>query len=226
MKTFKWQCPYCDKKYKLQKWVDQHTCKEKERSEEIKTFHGQRAFEYYRMWNSANHRKTHALEHFITSSYYTSFINLSKFVKRVAMPAPETYIKLMVERNMQPNMWVNDHSYKYYMEYIDRRMSPKDQAAISIKTIERVCAMMEVETDKFFDEVDAGAFIQFVIQRRLSPWIMYNSPKCRAFMQNEMSDTQRAIVTNICPPHDWKRTFNKRPKDVKYMKDVISVLEI
>lgn len=225
MKTFKFQCPFCDKKYKVEKAFMKHTCDEMVRAEEIKTPAGQRAYHYYSQWNQMRGFAIPPEGTFITSTYYKAFQRFGGFVDKAQLPAPKEYIKLMVKKTLPPSAWTDILAYKHYMNHMDKRMSPQKQASIAVDTIFDYCeANGNIPTDDFFDHINPNEFVQYVVKRKLSPWILFNSKKFISYYSDKMSIHNRHTFDEMYSPSEWSYKFKDNAETVAEMKELVAEL--
>lgn len=226
MRSYKYQCSYCDKKYKQEVAFYNHDCEQKIRSDEIKTPSGQRAYDYYQEWMDAKGYHRAGITTFIESHYYKAFIRFSIFARKVNLPLPKEYIRVMVEHTMQPTMWTDNKAYKYYIEYLDRRVSPKKQAKLSANTILSFCDKNQIDTSEFFDYIVPNELLQFIIGRHLSPWFLLNSERFRKYYTDVFSDAHIDMFDDIHSLTQWSVKFAKHPKEVKYIKQMVLELDL
>ena len=71
-------CTFCGKHYQRETAYMKHECKQMKRDAQIKTPIGQAAYSYYSKWMRAHRKMIPAIENFMTSKYYTSFIKFAE----------------------------------------------------------------------------------------------------------------------------------------------------
>lgn len=227
MKTYQFQCPFCDKKYKIESRFLAHECDEMIRAEEIKTPAGQRAYLYYSEWNAMRGFKVPSEGSFITSTYYKAFQRFGGFIDKVQLPAPKEYIRVMVKKQLMPPLWTDNLAYKHYIDHMDRRMSPIKQAEISINTIFDYCEDNGIDdTGEFFEHIPSNEFLQCIVRRQLSPWILFNSPKFWTYYKDVMTIHGRHTFDGIHSPTDWAERFKKDPKTKAEIKKLVVELDL
>jgi len=226
MRPFKFRCPYCDKRYKNEKFFDAHTCKEMIRSEQASTIEGQRAFAYFQEWNKLRGRRILSLDQFIAAPTYNSFFVFDSFSRKVDLPNIKLYMKIMVEKDLQPSIWVNDIAYSYYIDYMDKRVGSNQQASITVDSIFDWCEVNDINSSDFFDYIPPNNLIKMILKRRLSPWILFNSKKFEIYYKNKLSSEQRKILDNIHSPSAWKNKFSKRQQEVTNMEKVVNEMQL
>lgn len=196
------------------------------RDEEFRTPIGQAAWHFYQEWMKAYRRQVPRSSAFLNSKFYSSFIRFAKFVKRVHLPDPKTFIVLMKEKDISPSIWNNDQVYAIYLEFLDRKGDPKKQAQITIDTLFDLAEAAKCDVSDVFTVLTPSEVIQLLRERRLSPWILLNSEKFRLFFADCVSPEERIIMESIIRPNYWAEKFQSRPEDRQLMKTYVSELNL
>ena len=223
-----YQCHYCGKKYKREEAFIKHKCKTMEREETLRTPSGQAAWHFYQDWMRLQHKRVPDDRAFLKSRFYESFNRFAKFVKKVDLPTPQTFLKLMVQKDYPPYMWLMDEVYTEYMEYLYYKIPPQQHADITVDTLLKIADAAECDVSEVFDILNPSEVIEFVKQRKLSPWILLNSSKFFQFLvgTKKKNAEQYIILETMIRPKYWATRFQKRPDIVKFMKKVVAGLEL
>ena len=223
-----YQCHYCNKKYKTETRFLQHRCKMMDREEALRTPEGQAAWSYYQDWLRLQHRRVPDDRAFLKSRYYESLNRFAKFVKKVDLPTPQTFIKLMVQRDYPPTMWLIDEVYTEYMEHLYYKIPPQQHAEITTETLLKIADAADCDVSEVFDILNPSEMIEFVKQRKLSPWILLNSSKFFKFLVETKKENveQYIILESLIRPKYWAKRFEKRPDIVEFMKKIVAGLEL
>jgi hypothetical protein len=180
-----------------------HECKQMKREAELKTPEGQSAFNYYQTWMRLKRRHSFSSTSFLASNYFRTFINFVKFTKQVKLPLPDTFIKLMVQRDFPPTMWTNDEVYSQYIGFLDSNIDPMNQVAMSISTLLDYADKQEIDISDIFEAINPNELIQMIRIRRLSPWLVLFSQKFKQMWVNRLSDEQQSIMESLIRPEYW-----------------------
>ena len=204
-----------------------HNCKEMKRDAEFRTPVGQAAWSFYKLWMTANRKKTPHSSTFLTSYYYTAFIKFSKFVHATKIPDVDSYIRIMSTDDIAPTLWTMDQAYQLYINWMDRKELPQKHAAITVETLFQLCDEYEIEhVGDIFDHVEPNDIIQLLRQRRLSPWILLKSSKFKHFFVDVCSNEERLIMETIIRPKYWGTKFAENPDEVARMKTYVAELSL
>ena len=225
MKTFQFQCNYCDRKYKKEHFFIAHECDQMIRTKVAKTPMGMRMYDYYSKWNSIRGHKVPPLSTFITSQYYKSFERFDMFVNKSGITSPIEYIKVMHKGTLPPTMWTNHLAYKHFIDYMDNKMPPMKQVGITVDNIFHLCREYDLtDTADLFDVITPNKFIQSVVKRQLSPWFLFNSKKFRNFYKHEMSTHNRTTFDELYSPAEWGEKFRTNKSTVAKILPIIGEL--
>ncbi len=226
MKEKRFQCTFCEQRFHLETRFMKHRCKQMQRDEEFRTTNGQAAWQHYQKWMKAYRRTVPKSSAFLHSKFYNSFIRFAKFVKKVHLPDPELFIKLMKDKEISPTIWHDDQVYALYLEFLDRRAPPIKQAQITINTLFDFATERECDVSDIFNVLTSNEVIHLLRQRRLSPWILLNSTKFTQFFINNVVGEERIIMESIIRPDYWSEKFSTCPEDVERMKLYVAELSL
>lgn len=196
------------------------------RDEEFRTPVGQAAWSYYQRWMKEHRRVVPRAESFIQSKFYNSFMRFAEFAQKVQLPDPESFIWLMKEKDMPPSIWVNDQVYTAYLEFLDRKATPLARAKTTINTLFKLAEEHKVEIHDVFTVLDPTEVIDLLRERRISPWILLNSPKFTRFFIDVCSAEQRLIVEAIIRPAYWSTQFQSYPDVRTKMEEMVKELSL
>ena len=129
-----------------------HHCKQMKRDEEFRSVTGQQAWAFYQNWMKAYRRMVPA-KSFIHSKYFNSFIRFAEFSNKLKLPDTKAFIWLMKEKDISPTIWTNDQVYSMYLEFMDRKVSPKRHAEITINTLFDLAEEHNCEVSELFDNL-------------------------------------------------------------------------
>lgn len=220
------KCRFCGKQFVREHNYLAHKCKEMKRDEELRTPQGQTALNYYQLWMRTMKRNPPSASAFLTSRYYRTFMNFVEFSRNVDLPKPEKFIWLMVQKDLPPTIWTTDDAYTTYLEFLDRKTSPMDQASMSIETLISVADRKEIPICDVFGVLTAQDIIHMLRTRRLSPWLLLFSKKFKHLFANETNIDQRLIIENLVRPEYWGDKMEEHADTVKTIKMLVAEMGI
>lgn len=222
----KFKCKYCGKQYVSETYYLNHTCKEMLRDEELRTPAGQTALNYYQLWMRTMKRNPPSASAFLTSRYFRTFANFVQFSKAVDLPKPEKFIWLMVQKDYPPTIWTNDEVYTTYLEFLDRKVAPIEQASMSIDTLLAIADRTEVPIGDVFTVLNAQDVIHMLRTRRLSAWLLLFSKKFKHMLVSDTTTEQRLIIENLIRPEYWGDKLEENAEAVKTIKMLVGEMGI
>lgn len=225
MKEKPYECSFCGTTFVNESRYLKHKCEKMKRYEDIKSPIGQAAFMLYQLWFTTKKKTAPSVETFLISKYYKSFIRFADFVKKLKITEPELFIRMMNEKNILPAHWTMDEMYAYYLEYLDRRLSPKRQAGITIRTIEKIADAAECDPGEIFAVLTAGDVIQLIRERKFSPWVLLRSRKFLTMVEL-MTTEEQHILEGLVRAEYWKQKFQSKREVKEYMDKLVKELNL
>lgn len=219
-------CKFCTKGFTSETLYLRHKCKEMKKHEEFQSPIGQAALGYYQRWMRVMKRNPPAGAAFMSSRYYRTFINFAIFVAKVSLPTPDKFIWLMHEKDFPPTMWTNDAAYTQYIEFLDRKATPMDQATVSIRTLLNIADTHAVDIADVFTVIKPMELMHMIRTRQLSPWLLLHSKKFKMFFRDNMTDEQRIIMEALINPDYWGEQFEDKPEDVEKIRSYTTEMGI
>lgn len=202
-----------------------HTCRPKQRLDQMKTPLGQAAYLFYAKWMFATKRSVPTRETFMNSKFYESFIRFAKFIKSVRIPEPEIYIQVMKSKDLQPAMWTMDDAYGFYLEHVEFHMDPKTSIRITSSVLSDLADEYECDIPEVFIKVPPSETIQLIRERKLSPWVLLKSTKFKVFLST-LNSEQMEMIEALINSTFWKRRFLDNPNVVLFVKQCNDILGI
>lgn len=219
------ECKHCGTRYVREAAFLAHECEEMKRQAIMQTMVGQRAFGIYSKWLTQKHGRPPAVASFMTSKFFNQFVTVAKFIKAVKITEVDVFLRMAIEDDLPPSMWVQDVVYSKFLQYMQQRVPAKEQMRITVNTLCELADIFECDTGDVFDHLSAGELAQILRERKLSPWILMFSGKFKSFLVNCPEDAQ-TMLSDLVKPMYWKMKFEKAPSDVSYAKAIVKELGI
>lgn len=219
------ECTYCHKTYTQEDKFLKHRCKTMERIEDQNTIIGQTAYKQYCLWMKLYKRNEPKLETFLQSKFYGTFMKFAEYTIQLKLPDVEMFIKLMIDKDFSPFLWMNDKVYVMYLEHLDRRSTPIKQASITCTTLINLADDYNLDVSEVFSIVTVSEVLQLLRERKLSPWILLTSNKFKQFLISSTPEEQKLLEDLIRPVY-WKVKFANNPTAVQTMKQIVAELGI
>ena len=208
------ECKYCLQKFARESNYNKHQCEQMVKAKIMRMPVGVSAYEYYCLWFKQKGYRIRNKEEFMDSRSFKSFINFSKFARKMAIPAIEKYIELMVELDIHPKDWSNRAVYDHYINNLDLNLTADEQFDISMATIYELARIYDCETSEVFLFMEPADIIKIVQAKKLSPWFLLNSVQFLNFISRQLTREQRILLDKYINSPKWEKEFKKYPKRV------------
>lgn len=221
-----WECKHCHKKFLNERNFMKHQCTKMVRSVEIQSIIGQQAYGLYKIWLEKQRKKAPQVETFISSAYYTSFINFANWVRETGVPDPAKYVEQMIHHKISPALWRRNEAYQYYLEYVDQRSDPYEQAQITVETVQALAEGCECKPGEIFSKFKVGEILELAQQRRLSPWLLFCSSKFKEWVHGLDEHERNFFMQGIGITYWSGRLERAAPDTIKNLKEIAGALGI
>ena len=162
---------------------------------------------------------------FLRSASFPHFVKLIRFGRETHVPDLVLYLKIMVAAERRPNTWINDHSYRLFLEIMNSQAAAPDMIEISAKTIQALAEKNEMGVPAYVLLMGVGEMLQLMRQRRLSPWIILNSDLFKRKIQ-ESTPEEKEVIARLIDADYWTITMRDNGSALSLARRVSGVLEI
>jgi hypothetical protein len=210
-----WKCQYCGKVLANETYYMKHSCREKQRAEELATPIGQAAYMFYCDWMKAYKRKAPSADTFATSRYYATFVEFAKHVKKLNIGNPSKFVEIMCQKDLSPMLWRRDQCYSMYLEWMDKSQDPLEQVKVSIETLIDIAEREEVKIfSDIFIHMGVRQISEQIRLRKLSPWFLFCSRKFSEYLKS-LSKEESLELSAIINPAYWTTKLQENKNLVK-----------
>ena len=207
----KWHCDYCVRDFTFERAFMNHTCKEKQRAEELRSPIGQAAYAHYSEWMRVQRHTVPPIETFAESKFYSTFIRFADHAKKTNLPDVSSFIKLMVESGkVPPGLWCRDNVYSMYLQAYDAAVTPEKQFLRGIDELIALATELKVELKDVFPAIGCTTLIELVAKRKLTAWILLASDQFKAYLLSLEPEEKSALASAINVPAAIER-FRQEP---------------
>ncbi|TFH09871.1 MAG: hypothetical protein E4H14_03640 [Candidatus Thorarchaeota archaeon] len=224
--TPRFTCQWCHHVFVREDRYLAHECKQMKRMAELKTPTGQAAWQFYQTWMKKQGRMPPPASSFLSSKYYRTFINFTKFAKNTNLPTPEKFIWLMLQKDYPPVLWCNDEVYTMYLEFLDYKTTPIEQVKLSIETLLIYADKHEVDIKESFEKLLPTEVIHMVRTRQLSPWLLLFCPSFKKMFKERVSPEQKIILEMLIRADHWSKQFETHADTIEKIKHYVQELRL
>jgi hypothetical protein len=203
-----------------------HECTQMRRNKDIQSIEGRMAYGLYMHWMQKQKRQGPSVDTFLVSAYYTSFTKFAEWVRATGIPEPEKYVELMIDAKISPTNWRRTEAYLIYLEYADKIAKPITQAMTSISTLAALAEMLECDINQVFDYYNAGQIGDLIIQRRLSPYLLFCSKVFQKWT-SKLDPHDRSNLMQSIGIDWWSVRLERVPEaEIKEIRELIEMSEL
>jgi hypothetical protein len=220
------ECVYCGTKFLTKENLEEHSCREKERFDQLETTAGMMAFMCYQIWFKARGFRPPEKRAFVSSPLYTAFFRYVKYRGKMGIPDDKIYIGIMAEENILPQHWYNDDIYRFAMKKFDGEFDPKVHVRITLVTLDKLARKFDCEISEVFDHLRPSDTIKLIQSRNFSPWVLLLSPRFKKYLHEETTKEERMMISNAMNIKHWKLMFKIKKNKVPETKNYIDQLNL
>lgn len=215
-----WECDHCGKRFVKEAGYNKHKCDMMERAEFLETRRGKFALSVYNAFMTCKKKQKQTKQVFMESKYYNAILKFVEFYYSAMLPDMYDYVDFCCnELDLLPQFWVRNDVYETYINEFDSRITPLEQADITLKHIGGLSNQVECEVHEVFDYMDVSDITRFIQSRRWSPWVLLSSKSFAAYL--EQCNQYEAIVLGAMINEDiWSERFRKMPKALKTIQNL------
>lgn len=217
-----YECKFCHKKFSSERIFMRHECTEMIRNKEIQTAAGQMAYGMYKIWMEKQRRKPPSIIVFMTSSYYSAFLNTVSWIKETGISDTELFITVMIKEKISPSLWRREEAYKLFLDFIDKKVDPMTQVINSIEFLIQLADDMDVSIESVFKNRQCGDILKYINKRKLSPWFLLCSKSFKEWAESLNVNEVQMLKNNIGISY-WSIRLSNEVDSVKEIKSTISL---
>lgn len=188
-----WVCGYCSRAFVVETAFMSHRCREKIRTEQLRSGVGQSAYAHYVEWMKLKKHTPPPIETFAESKFYSTFIKFAEYAASTHIPNIKNFIRIMVEHSVLPALWSRDNTYAMYLQWYDAAYPPEVQVEESVTLILDICDDAKCQPSQVFKMLSSTELYELIRKRKLSPWFLLSSKVFRDHL-NTLQDDERDLI--------------------------------
>lgn len=220
------ECSFCGKEFKREKSFLEHTCEQRTRHEAMRNdLTTKTAFRFYETWMRLQRRTVQNTTSFLKSKHFKAFVEFASFVKRVKLVDVEMYIRMMINKRIQPQYWISNKCFSMYLTYVDHKKTPMQHAKITINTLMNIAEAANCDVSEVFNVLTPQETVFLIQQRKLSLWVLLRSKKFKSMILT-LDDDERETIEELLQPETWINKFQQHHAAAETMKKLVTELGI
>lgn len=215
LESKQYTCEYCNKKFAREESLANHDCEIKERYKLLKTNSGKLAFNDYSYWLKKKKKIIKDVDTFVRSRFFNSFINLQSFFSEKGIPDRELYIDFVSSKNLIPYIWSTNIVYDSFIEYYDQHVDDDKKIKITLKTIRKLCKILECKPSELFQNLLPSEIGRLVYQRNIDKDFLILSEKFNDYMYKLKNNSQFLLLESILSDPTGRRKSKETKEKIK-----------
>lgn len=231
-KASHFHCHYCLKNFTSENIFTKHVCKNRTKALEFASPVGQSAFAFYNDWMAARKFTRQTGDAFLSSKLFSCFVKFAKFVKESNIANPDRYLRIMVEKNLQPPLWCRNESYKFYLESFDKNEDPIEELQNTINFLIKLCNDENVLTPtgdadltNIAGHLGSQRIINYIRNKSITPWIIFIAESFKHFIRNLDAEHLKNLNSTINIDY-WAQKISGSKKTVEEIKMITAGLKM
>ena len=132
----------------------------------------------------------------------------------------------MTTKDYPPTLWTSNDVYVIYIEFLDMRATPMEQALLSIDTLLAYADTHKIPIATVFDHMSIADAIHLLYVRKLSPWLLLMSKTFKHAITQRATSEQHVMLESLVRPDYWPGQFELHPTEVSSIKLLVSEMGI
>lgn len=224
----KFRCRFCKKEFSRESTLSRHICEKKRRWNQKDEKPVRLAFQaWLRFMQSfqTNKRNPYEYEDFMNSSLYISFCKYGRHLDKLNAINPSEYTDFLIKYEIKLADWTKDYPYETYMKEKIINESPNSGVERSIKILEKWANDNDSEVVDFFSKVSPNQVVHWIINGRISPWMIFCSSKSDKLFER-MSREQVDFVNEFIDIKRWKTKIMRERNEVEEIRKLFEEIGV
>ena len=217
-------CEFCKRSFAKEISLVSHSCEKKRRWFTKDEPHVRMAFlawnQFYTLSSIGKKSEHLSYLNFMNSRYYTAFVKFGKHLRDLNPIDPEKFIEYVIKNNIPIDKWTHDFVYEQYVRERVRKESPENALERNIKLMNEWATDQNEKWYDFFRKVNTNQAVAWIMNGRISPWILYNVDSALDFFERCTAE-QVDIIKKHAPLGPWKIKFNKNKDSCSFIRTTL-----
>jgi len=217
-------CEFCKREFKQSGAFVTHVCEQKRRWNDKDEPVSRIAFQCWLDFMSRNSisKKQRTFQEFMKSPYYIAFKKLALYCINVKCSNPLQYLAWLCEKQIKIDTWNKDKYYNQFLMTYLRSEDPFDALERSVKATQEISEIAGIECNDCFRYANQNRIIQYIVNGRISPWMLYQSNSGQQFLEN-LNEAQQLMIIDYINPEMWSVKFRKYKEETDQIKNILAL---
>jgi hypothetical protein len=176
---------------------------------------------FYRSMNprsSINQQPSY--QQFSSSATYTAFVKFGSWCEENQIQEFVSLVTWLLKQNVKLDSWCDLNRYQNYLQDLVDNESSEQAVSRSLATLCRWAQDTNQNWNQFFQLVNTNVAVGWIMQGRISPWLLYNCNSAVEFLQR-CNPEQLALIQDRAPITKWKVRFLRNREEADSIKQTL-----
>lgn len=223
-----YKCKYCGKDFARENTLMSHMCEQKRRfigKDDKQNRIAYQSWLIFRRLSIANVKHDKPYEEFIKNSYYTGFMQLSKYMIDLNLSDCEDFVKYLITNSVKMRDWTKTFVLHTYIKEKLRNESVDRAVERSLLHIKEWSEAAGTNWQDYFVVVPTAQFVHDFKMGRLSPWCLFATDQGSRLV-DRLEDGQVEDLVNFIEPQSWKARILRQAEDARWVQALFNKAEI
>ena len=219
-------CEWCQRNFTRETTLVSHTCEPRRRWEVQHTAPVKLGFASYQMFyehtsppSTQRHQKSY--NEFSSSKYYTSFVKFGHWLIEQRVLEIERFVLHLLKSKITFTRWCDRELYQAFITDTLTSETPESGLARSLKQITQWSEETGHDWQRFWLEVNSNIAVGWIVEGRISPWMLYNCDTAVSFLER-LNSEQLDMIQKIAPARKWKTRLIKNRMQADMIKQTLA----
>ena len=137
------------------------------------------------------------------------------------MVNPDLFIKFVIKNHIKLNDWCKDSIFETYCRDVCRREDVYTAMERQIKIMTKWAEENNEHWTDFFVKVPPGLAYKWILNGKLSPWILLNSKSAEKSLFARLSDEQLMHISEFINFDYWRVRIKQDKDDADFIKKIL-----
>jgi hypothetical protein len=218
-------CEFCHKNFARESTLISHVCEQKRRWQNQKCSYVQSAYLAYKQFHSSCHplRQTQppTYQEFSSSNYYGAFVKFGNWCQQQQVQEYQQFVAWLLNNNLPLDNWCDHTAYQLFLQQLLNQESSEQAIKRSLATIFEWSWTTGQSHSKFFQLAHPNVLLNWILQGRISVWLIYNCESALVFL-GKCTSEQLQMLNNHAPMHKWKIKFLRNSSECLAIKQTLA----